>query len=162
MPDNNFYLLRENIHNDYLENYVWSKCGRKYGFEAIDHSNKSLYYNTLHYTCGRVVEIFRKQKFYGFQVRKPYRLFKTIVVSIITFFKRDSSIIRFLIVPNSVQLKLCVTDNNITVFKKQTGHFLFHRIIFDKDSAKENNDKARFLCQHLRLSHLIFIYLHAI
>lgn len=58
--------------------------------------------------------------------------------------------------------KTCVTDNNITVFKKQTGHFPFHRIIFDKDSAKENNDKARFLCQHLRLSHLIFIYLHAI
>ena len=118
MPDNNFYLLRANINNDYLENYVWSKCGRKYGFKAIDHSNKSLYYNTLHYTCGRVVEIFRKQKFYGFQVRKPYRIFKTIVVSIITFFKRDSSIIRFLIVPNSVQLKLCVTDDNITVFQK--------------------------------------------
>ena len=106
MPDNNFYLLRANINNDYLENHVWSKCGRKYGFEAIDHSNKSLSYNTLHYTYGRVVEIFRKQKFYGFQVRKPYRLFKTIVVSIITFFKRDSSIIRFLIVPNSVQLKM--------------------------------------------------------
>ena len=118
MPDNNFYLLRANINNDYLENHVWSKCGRKYGFEAIDHSNKSLSYNTLHYTCGRVVEIFRKQKFYGFQVRKPYRIFKTIVVSIITFFKRDSSIIRFLIVPNSVQLKLCVTDDNITVFQK--------------------------------------------
>ena len=50
----------------------------------------------------------------------------------------------------------------LTVFKKQTGHFPFHGIIFDKDSAKENNDKARFLGQHLRLSHLIFIYLHAI
>ena len=62
MPDNNFYLLRANINNDYLENYVWSKCGRKYGFEAIDHSNKSLSYNILHYTCGRVVEFFRKQK----------------------------------------------------------------------------------------------------
>ena len=126
MPDNNFYLLRANINNDYLENHVWSKCGRKYGFEAIDHSNKSLSYNTLHYTCGRVVEIFRKQKFYGFQVRKPYRLFKTIVVSIITFFKRGSSIIRFLIVPNSVQLKLCVTDDNITVFQKsKLGIFCF-------------------------------------
>ena len=126
MPDNNFYLLRANINNDYLENHVWSKCGRKYGFEAIDHSNKSLSYNTLHYTCGRVVEIFRKQKFNGFQVREPYRLFKTIVVSIITLFKRDSSIIRFLIVPNSVQLKLCVTDNNITVSKKvKLGIFCF-------------------------------------
>ena len=123
MPDNNFYLLRVNIHNDYLENHVWSKCGRKHGFEAIDHSNKSLYYNTLHYTCGRVVEIFRKQKFYGFQVRKPYHLFKMIVVSIITFFKRGSSIIRFLIVPNSILLKLCVTDNNITVSKKVNWAF---------------------------------------
>ena len=123
MPDNNFYLLRANIRNDYLENYVWSKCGRKHGFEAIDHSNKSLYYNTLHYTCGRVVEIFRKQKFYGFQVRKPYHLFKTIVVSIITFFKRDSYIIRFIIVPNSILLKLCVTDNNITVSKKVNWAF---------------------------------------
>ena len=100
MPDNNFYLLRANINNDYLENHVWSKCGRKYGFEAIDHSNKSLSYNTLHYTCGRVVEIFRKQKFYGFQVRRPYRLFKSIVVSM------------------------------LTVFKKRARHFLFHGIIF--------------------------------
>ena len=49
--------------------------------------------------------------------------------------KRVSSIqdIRFLIVPNSIQLKLCVTDNNITVFKKQTRQFQFHGIIFDKD-----------------------------
>ena len=82
MPDNNFYLLRANINNDYLENHVWSKCGPKYGFEAIDHSNKLLSYNTLHYTCGRVVEIFRKQKFNGFQVREPYHLFEIIIVSI--------------------------------------------------------------------------------
>ena len=123
MPDNNFYLLHVNIQNDYLENYVWSKCGQKYGFVAIDHSNKSLSYNTLRHTYGRVVEIFRKQKFNGFQVRKPYHLFKTIVVSIITFFKRGSSIIRFLIVPNSILLKLCVTDNNITVSKKVNWAF---------------------------------------
>ena len=123
MPDNNFYLLRVNIQNDYLENYVWSKCGRKHGFRSNRPQSILLSHSRLHHICGRVVEIFRKQKFYGFQVRKPYHLFKTIVVSIITFFKRGSSIIRFLIVPNSILLKLCVTDDNITVSKKVNWAF---------------------------------------
>ena len=86
MPENNFCLLRVNIRHDFREKHAWSKRGRKHGFVAIDHSLKMLSHSRLHHICGRVVEIFRKQKFYGFQVRKPYRLFKTIVVSIITFF----------------------------------------------------------------------------
>ena len=98
---------------------VVENTGSKQSTTATNH------YLTIHYTIPVVVwsKFFRKQKFYGFQVRKPYRLFKTIVVSIITFFKRYSSIIRFLIVPNSIQLKLCVTDNNITVSKKVNWAF---------------------------------------
>ena len=92
IPENNLYLLHANIHNDYPANHVWSKCGRKHGFGVIDHSRKSLSYNTLHHICGRVVEIFRKQKIYEFQIRKPYRLFKTIVISYTYISLKDTAL----------------------------------------------------------------------
>ena len=84
MPENNFCLLRVNIRHVYREKHVWSKCGRKHGFVAIDHSLKMLSHSRLHHICGRVVEIFRKIKFYGFQVYVPCRPSEMIAVSIPT------------------------------------------------------------------------------
>ena len=63
MPENNFYLLRVNIHHDYRENHVWSKRGRKHGFRSHRPQSILLSHNRLHDICGRMVEIFRKTKF---------------------------------------------------------------------------------------------------
>ncbi len=63
MPENNFCLLRVNIHDKYREKHVWSKCGRKHGARSNRPQSKILSHSSLRHICGRVVDFFRKLKF---------------------------------------------------------------------------------------------------
>ena len=63
MPENNFCLLRVNIHDKYREKHVWSKCGRKHRVLTNRPQSKILSHSSLRHICGRVVEFFRKLKF---------------------------------------------------------------------------------------------------
>ena len=63
MPENNFCLLRVNIHDKYREKHVWSKCGRKHRVLTNRPQSKILSHSSLRHICGRVVDFFRKLKF---------------------------------------------------------------------------------------------------